>query len=352
MLEKTSSDEVGKDVRKIVRTAFNCGVGAGTETGELPKGRPSQNVTFVTTLKNLYGTIEISDKALRSSQGNEGAFVNILNEEMDSLIKSAKVNFSRMIFGDGTGLLDAVQNVASTYINVMNVHRFIPGMYVRIGEVGECTYAKVTRVAVNNSAVYLSDFSDGQSLETLDTGLPIYIADTNGEELTGLDQIFDSETLYGVERTPEITPETYRASNGQLDEDVVMQLCDNVEAKTGNRPDIILTTMGMRRKIIKKYREQGITLPTVQLENGETGLQLLGMTLIVDRFCPRGTMYLLHTPSFKIHQLCDWQWLEAEDGKILKQVPGKPVYAATLVKYAELMCENPGGQARLSGLAD
>ena len=41
-----------------------------------------------------------------------------------------------------------------------------------------------------------------------------------------------------------------------------------------------------------------------------------------------------------------------EDGKILKQVPGKPVYTATLVKYAELMCENPSGQGMLAGITE
>jgi hypothetical protein len=58
-------------------------------------------------------------------------------------------------------------------------------------------------------------------------------------------------------------------------------------------------------------------------------------------------MYLLNTDFFKLHQLCDWQWLETEDGKILKQTPGKPVYTATLVKYAELVCDNPSAQGML-----
>lgn len=42
------------------------------------------------------------------------------------------------------------------------------------------------------------------------------------------------------------------------------------------------------------------------------------------------------------------RWLEDEDGKILKQVAGKPAYCATLVKYAELICRKPCGQAMLT----
>lgn len=41
------------------------------------------------------------------------------------------------------------------------------------------------------------------------------------------------------------------------------------------------------------------------------------------------------------------RWLEDEDGRILKQIRGKAAYSATLVKYAELICRKPCGQAML-----
>jgi hypothetical protein len=63
-------------------------------------------------------------------------------------------------------------------------------------------------------------------------------------------------------------------------------------------------------------------------------------------------MYLLNTDDFCLHQLSDWRWLEGEDGKILKQIAGKPVYTATLVKYAELICARPYGQGMLTGIEE
>ena len=44
--------------------------------------------------------------------------------------------------------------------------------------------------------------------------------------------------------------------------------------------------------------------------------------------------------------------VEGDDGKILKQIAEKPVYTATLVKYAELVCERPFGQGRLTGIEE
>ena len=43
--------------------------------------------------------------------------------------------------------------------------------------------------------------------------------------------------------------------------------------------------------------------------------------------------------DYRIYQLCDWRWLEDEDGQILrKQVHNdKIVYSATLVKYAKVL---------------
>jgi len=63
-------------------------------------------------------------------------------------------------------------------------------------------------------------------------------------------------------------------------------------------------------------------------------------------------MYLLDTTLFDMHQLCDWQWLEGEGGTVLKQEAGRAAYTATLVKYANLMCFLPCGQAKLSGVTE
>ena len=93
-------------------------------------------------------------------------------------------------------------------------------------------------------------------------------------------------------------------------------------------------------------------MDAVTIEGGFTALSFGGIPVVADRFCPEGTMYLLNTDDFALHQLCDWQWLEGEDGKVLKQIPGKPVYTATLVKYAELMCYRPCGQGCLTGITE
>ena len=95
-IKQSTQDVWGKEIRKLAQYGINGGIGAGTETGDLPDATGNNYEQFVLTLKNLYGTIEISDKAVRASENNAGAFVNLLNAEMEGLVKSSSFNFFKL----------------------------------------------------------------------------------------------------------------------------------------------------------------------------------------------------------------------------------------------------------------
>lgn len=172
-------------------------------------------------------------------------------------------------------------------------------------------------------------------------------------ELTGLGAIFsDSATLYGVTRAgnPWMNPYTETAV-GAITENKIQKAMDKVEENAGSAVNFIVCSWGVRRALINELSKSRHT-ETLELEGGFRALSFNGIPVVADRFCPEGTMYLLNTEDFCLHQLCDWQWLEGEEGKILRQKAGKPVYTATLVKYAELICSRPCGQAKLSGITE
>lgn len=355
-IQRTSANVVGKDVRKLVRLGFNGGIGAGTETGDLPTPTDCEYTQFVTTLKNLYGTIEISDKAIRSSATDEGAFVNLLNDEMQSLIKSASYNFGRMLFGNGTGRIARVSAVgAGNYITLTTTKGLMEGMLVSF-----CSSSGTANSAVNKRKLLFVDREnntikfDGSEVtaDTLPTGSWLYIQDSNSYEITGLEALFSDDELYGVSRDSSVMKPYKKTEVGAISESVIQKAIDTIEENSGSTINYIVCSWGVRRALVEYYKQYDVMLPTMQIEGGFTALSLNGIPVVADRFCPDGTMYLLNTEDFKLHQLCDWQWLESEDGKILKQVAGKPVYTATLVKYAELMCERPCGQGMLSGITE
>jgi len=351
-IKKSTADVLGKDVRKLVRYGVG-GIVAGSETETL-KPSAGKYVQFVSTLKNMYGTIEISDKAIRASQGSEGAFVNLLNDEMENMVKNASVQFGRMLFGDGSGKLATVKAVATdNMVGLDSVKNLFDGMTVyAFGEDGS---AKGEFVVDNVNRDMGSAILRGASFTEADLPVNSYLsaqAELN-QEITGLGALFGSGALYGVERASHSCLNPYRKDSvGAIDEDIIQRAIDAIEENSGGKVNFIVCSWGVRRALAAYYRAHNVVLPTVEIEGGYKALSFNGIPVVADRFCPYGTMYLLNTDDFCIHQLCDWQWLEGEDGKVLSKVPSKPVYSATLVKYAELMCYRPGGQGMLSGITE
>ena len=353
---KSTADVVGKDVRKLVRFGINGGVSAGSETGDLPNAIQSDRAQFVLPLKNLYGTIEISDKALRASANNEGAFVNLLNDEMQSLVKSASFNFGRMLYGDGTGFLTTATAVyEGNEVSVNSTSNLVEGMLVDFADAEgnildyACGY-KIVSVEHGMNIVYVSGPEDLSS--SVPFNAKMYLHNSKDYELTGLGAIFGPQPLYGQDRTnANMRPYSFNL-NGEITENKVQKAIDEIEEKSGSKVNFIVCSWGVKRALAEHMRKNAVVMPTIEFNGGFKAVSFNGIPVIADRFCPKGTMYLLNTDDFKIHQLCDWKWLEGEDGKILKQIPGKPVYTATLVKYAELMCERPCGQGRLVGITE
>jgi hypothetical protein len=351
--KRSTADVVGKDVRKLVRIGINGGIGAGSETGDLPTARNSEKVEFVSTLKNLYGTIEISDKAVRASANNEGAFVNLLNDEMESLVKSASLNFGRMLFGDGTGYISVVCSAKDAKVYVNEITPFIEGMYIdfanAVGEpIPEAENVKIIHVNRQDESITLDRDCSAYLQED---GL-IYVHGSRDYELTGLAAIFNEHNvLYGLDKMKYPVLRPYLENDfGEISENKIQKAIDDIEMNSGSQINFIVCSWDVKRALVDYYRKMSIVLPTMEIEGGYKALSFNGIPVVADRFCPKNTMFLLNTNDFIIHQLCDWKWLEGEDGKILKQVPGKPVYTATLVKYAELMCTRPNGQGMLQNI--
>ncbi len=355
MIEKSSAYVTGKGVTKVIRTGLGGGIAAGTEDGDLPTAKNNEYITLNATLKNLYGTIEITDKAIRASANSEGAFVNLLNDEMDGLIKSAKYNFSRMLFGNGSGkigkFVSAVDNVAT----LTNVAGLQAGMKVDVynANMSLAMYTDLIVTAVDkaNSAITVNgvDWTNDSTMN----GTVFVLSDVPANcELTGLDALFSNTAIYGVGRVYEVMKPYVKENVGEIDEAQIQKAVDAIEEQSGGKVNLILCSRGVRRALVQYCRAHQITLSTTAIGGNQAVLTFNGIPVVTDDYCPNGTMYLLNTDDFTLCQLCDWQWMEGEDGKILKQVAGKPVYTATLVKYAELLCERPCGQGMLAGITE
>ncbi len=356
-IEQTSADVWGKEIIKLVPYGLNGGIGAGTETGSLPTPAPNNYDRFKLELKNLYGTIELSDKAIRASQSNTGAFVNLLNAEMEGLLKASKFNLGRMLYGDGSGTLAKVaeaQTTASATIALDSVRNIMEGMVVDVISASGSAYSDFTGVRVKSvDRVNKTITVETVATSKLAQGDSVTVQGSLNNELTGLGAIFSDKDLYGLSRAGRswLAPKTY-SEVGAISSSKIQSAIDYVDEIAGSQIDFIVCSYDVRRKYLDHLALTRTNIDYMNLDGGFKALSYNGIPLIADRFVEEGDMYLLNSKDFKIHQLCDWRWLEGDNGKVIKQKAGSATYGATLVKYADMICDKPIGQVKLSGITD
>lgn len=348
-IEKGTDNVYGKDV-KVSVVRGSCGnIMAGAEDGDLPDPYANRYISVTAPLKNLFGTIEISDKAIRASRDSSGAFVSLVNAEMEGLVASAKQNFQRMLFGDGSGKLCKILSSSGgkTY-KTDTVKDYFVGMHVDVypdtaGMINDSFGLYVASVDKTASTVTFNR----EVLDPLVNGI-MYPHGSKDGELTGLGAIFDSDELYGYKKSQEPYFAPYKVDGANaLTEDKLTDVIDYMEENFNSRINMIVCSYGTRKKIAALIADGRRVVNTLDARTGFGAVTVNDVPVYADKYCPEGRILFLNTEDFSLCQLCDWEWLEDEGGKILKQVPGKAAYGATLVKYAELICKKPCGQAML-----
>ena len=360
-INQTTADVWGKEIRKVAPFGINGGIGAGTETGELPVSAENNYEQFVLSLKNLYGKLEISDKAVRASENSSGAFVNLLTNEMDGLLKASIFNFGRMLYGDGSGFLADITENDETSLKVDSTKNLIEGMVVDIVSGSGNPIKQNLRIkTIDKTTGTVTFFAAAFTASTYDSlGYKLCVQGSYNNEITGLGAIFKTTgSLYGLDKAAYnwLVPYTKDISKDGATSDitdiVIQTAIDNMEEDADSKVDFIVCSSGVKRNYQSYLASYRTNVNILELEGGYKAISYNGIPLVSDRFAPANTMYLLNTNEFNLHQLCDWKWLEGEDGRVIKQTPGKPTYQATLVKYADIICNKPKGQAKISGITE
>ncbi|MDR0850328.1 MAG: phage major capsid protein [Christensenellaceae bacterium] len=352
-IKHTSSDILGKEIRKMTTVGLNGGIGAGSEDGALPASAGNNYVQFVTTLKNLYGTIEISDKALRASANDASAFVNLLNDEMEGLIKASTFNISRMLYGDGTGKLAALTayNNTTKALTLDSIKNVMEGMVVDIYNNDTLVQGglRIASVLRGTKQIVLSPTPTTAPV----AGYHLYVQKSKGQELTGLGTLFrEIGSIYGIDKVTAYWMTPYVANSvGEISDNKIQTAIDYLEEISGGQVDFITCSSTVKRAYQQYLSFYKRNFDIVELAGGVKALSFAGIPVVSDRFAPDDSMYLLDTKEFAMHQLGDWNWLEDDSGKIIRQVPGFATYSATLVKYADLICNRPNAQAKLAGIS-
>lgn len=228
-----------------------------------------------------------------------------------------------------------------------SVRNLIEGMVVDFYDgntkVAQASGFRITYVDRPNNIVHLN-FPSNFSYELIEEDFTMYVQNSKDFEITGLGAIFDDNAthLYGLKKSdyPWLKPYT-SSKQTEISDGLIQSAIDFLEEASGSTVNYIACSSGVRRAYQEYLGAFRRNIEVMSLNGGYKAITYNGIPVVADRFVPEGTMYLLNTNDFTMHQLCDWKWLEGEDGRVLKQNVGYPTYTATLVKYADLICNKP-----------
>ncbi|MBO5926527.1 MAG: phage major capsid protein, partial [Clostridia bacterium] len=248
-------------------------------------------------------------------------------------------------------------SVNNGVVTVDNVKNLVEGMVVDFRSDDGTVISGATQrriVSIDRASKTVTVTGTTLTSTLIPEGTIVTVQGSYNQEITGLGAIFkDSGSIYGLDRSTHKWLIPYIKNNvGNISETAIQTAIDYLDENAGSRVNFIICSSGVKRAFQNHLSTYKRNIDVLDLNGGYKALSYNGIPIVSDRFCPEGTMYLLNTDDFVLHQLCDWKWLEGEDGRVIKQVADKPVYKATLVKYADLICSRPCGQAMLTGITE
>ena len=309
-IEKNTDNVYGKDVKLAVVRGFTGNVIAGAEDGDLPDPYKNRYANITAPLKNIYGTIEISDKAMRASRESSGAFVNLINAEMEGLVSSAQHNFRRMLFGDGSGKLCEIETkISGTVYTVDTVKDYFAGMQVDVyTSLGAISANGVYVTAVDkkaNTVTFSAEITD------LIEGGAVYVHGSKDGELTGLGAIFGGNTLYGFSKTADPYFAPYIADGkGTLNEGMLSDILDYMEENFNSKINVILCSYKTRKKIASLADANRRVVNTIDVHTGYGAVSVNDVPVYADKYCPDDKIFFINADDFALCQLCDWDLYE------------------------------------------
>lgn len=352
VMERDTKSVVGSEIRMALRHGRQGGIGNRADDGLLPTPRSRQTKQAKWETKNTFAKINISDKTMRASRG-DGAFVSLLEAELEDALADAKDDTERQLFGDTSGkMASTLVNTGVTEVVVNDTKFFAEGQIIDIVD-----GASGSPVAEAREILWVDHSSNtikisGAAVTTAATDIIVRYGNY-GLEISGLEAIFqENNILYGIDRsTNKWFNPTLVGSVGTISEVAIQKAIDEAERRASGKIDIMSTTYGVRRAYQELLTATKRTTDVMTLKGGYSALLYDNKPMTVSKYNPEGVLYGLDMSTIKMYQVMDYMWLD-EDGSVLSRDPNRPVWEATLAKYYDIGCNKPAGSFKMSGITE
>lgn len=353
-IEKTSKNISGTNIELALRYGRQGGIGnRPDDTQNMPTPNPRKTRKAKWGTKNIFTTIRITDKVIKSTKDSKNAFASMLELELEEALTDSKDNFNRQLFGNGTGIMAVVSEsvVSKNTVKVDSVRFFAEGQQIDILSNEGIVKVNMREIIIVDDIANTITLS-GESF-TSDVGDIITVNGSYNQELTGLGAIMETDTtIYGIDRKENKWLNPYvKELNGELAFLSMQEMIDRIETRSGNTIDFIMGSYGARRAYAYLFEYGQRTVNTIDLEGGFKALDYNGTAFVADKYQAPGTIDFLSTKNFTLNRLGDWDWLD-KNGNILSRISNSAIYEAILSFYGDLGCDLIRGQGRLSKVTE
>lgn len=372
--------------QKFVSTPLSFSGGVGSRV--LPKANSGKYEGAIITSHRVYAVAEVEREAIKASANDAGAFVRATGETVKKTIESHMRNASRILFGDGTGVLGkgngagtdvtgagseadpyVVEIPASEWLEANWEEKdFVQVVVNGAPEGGDTETNLLEVVEVDVDARQVSLVGASPRLAALVAG-PAPLAATDeicmqrsyDDEPMGLKGVKDAsvagnQKLYGIDVQRRWKMSVTDMNGKGISPDRINRKVMEVKKATGKCIDMIITSFEQYLNCLAFMEEQKVyNLPNTNLKGhvGFNGVEIMTpegkVGLFYDRFCAPDEMWFLSSNRIEVHHRPDFGWFD-DDGTVFLRKDGKDVYEARYGGYYENFII-PTGHGCLTGLA-
>lgn len=373
-LDKSSEDIVqGKYAVLNLRLNPSQAIGAVSELGVLPSAQRTRNVQTQILLAFIYGVLRITGPLMEASRTDKGAFVRAIRNEVDGMTEGLKRDLSRMVYGNGSGILTLTGVTTAATLLVLaataNMQYFEVGMLVDLRATGggallaNGSGREVT--AIDSVAKTLQLDVAGGVVTTIVTD-EVYRKGVLNNEITGLDAIVDdTTTLYNINPTTGGN-ERWRSyvdpAFGSFTLDKLQLAIDAAEDSGGEWITHLYSNGTVRNFYLQQLSATRRFMPQEAVTNLDGGFKGLAYTgggeeavWFKDKFCQAGRIYGLRNKEKRIQlrRQKDFEFITIKGEAWLPDIYGAnavDAYKAVMACYAQIVANKRNVHMKLKAV--